>query len=726
MKQSPSPHKAKRPILRTLAAVLILFLLGGIAVHQYLGAERLKTWWTQTLRFAGLPNDNQIANGNSIENTPAARVSLGQRLSTYIDDIAASVDKITTSATEALKNAGVDVAGWRNHPEQAGETVLANASSSKRVTDPRDEIRHQATEQEGGATKQDQKFSVKVSDYSSRVTETVKTTYKSAVEALSRSFGFGMHGGDRARDQAAEQQALVPQVEDLALDAEQDISAATQVDRDADRKLKSEGTTVTPAPSASSADPGNAQPKQHAKPVKMARISEPKSPAAQAPVPRGRRPTFNVVSFDGTGEGVAAGEAEPNWQVHVVANGQTIATTDVDQRGQWVILFDRLLKPGEHKLKLKAVAPNGRGSLLSAQTVDVRFASQPDGRYSRETPYVAILEPNKPVRVLQKPRRFKMVQRQNGNNISPPRQQASGQAVVKARPSAQTTQTKGAEPAKAKPVRAEPVMKSVKTASKQQQARLEKRIAQLTPKPTPEKPEKNADLIEERPNPPSSVTRKAITEKAVAGKSAELIKSAAQSMAGHAKAAGKAAMKAGDVTMDKARELAGKTKQQLARLLSGQHKPSARPQNKSSAAVVAAPAALAEVPPPVKRDRRLKRQPDADAKILAKRTAAIKHHKAASIKLPKRNPHSRAQVKRLAQSNRVPKVVVVRHGDSLWTIAQKIYGDGSKYRLLSKANNLKKPYKIYPKQVLKIPRLAQNDQIESTSRNRARRNKKHS
>lgn len=46
---------------------------------------------------------------------------------------------------------------------------------------------------------------------------------------------------------------------------------------------------------------------------------------------------------------------------------------------------------------------------------------------------------------------------------------------------------------------------------------------------------------------------------------------------------------------------------------------------------------------------------------------------------------------------------VVQKGETLWGIARKYYGDGSKYMRLATANNIKNPNLIYPKQVLTIP-----------------------
>jgi len=45
------------------------------------------------------------------------------------------------------------------------------------------------------------------------------------------------------------------------------------------------------------------------------------------------------------------------------------------------------------------------------------------------------------------------------------------------------------------------------------------------------------------------------------------------------------------------------------------------------------------------------------------------------------------------------------NGDTLWRIAQKVYGDKDKWPLIYQANRdvIKDPNRIYPKQVLKIP-----------------------
>ncbi|MDX1381205.1 MAG: LysM peptidoglycan-binding domain-containing protein [Xanthomonadales bacterium] len=54
-----------------------------------------------------------------------------------------------------------------------------------------------------------------------------------------------------------------------------------------------------------------------------------------------------------------------------------------------------------------------------------------------------------------------------------------------------------------------------------------------------------------------------------------------------------------------------------------------------------------------------------------------------------------------------PRTYTVKSGDTLWKIAQQVYGDGSKYPVIFEANTpmLEDPDRIYPGQELVIPDL---------------------
>jgi len=63
----------------------------------------------------------------------------------------------------------------------------------------------------------------------------------------------------------------------------------------------------------------------------------------------------------------------------------------------------------------------------------------------------------------------------------------------------------------------------------------------------------------------------------------------------------------------------------------------------------------------------------------------------------------------LTTTEKKPEAIfhTVEKGDTLWAIATKNYGDGSKYKLIFEANKpmLADPDEIYPGQVLRIPSL---------------------
>ena len=44
----------------------------------------------------------------------------------------------------------------------------------------------------------------------------------------------------------------------------------------------------------------------------------------------------------------------------------------------------------------------------------------------------------------------------------------------------------------------------------------------------------------------------------------------------------------------------------------------------------------------------------------------------------------------------------VQRGDSLWSIAKKQLGDGTKYKEIARKNGIANPNRIYPGQVLKL------------------------
>lgn len=108
-------------------------------------------------------------------------------------------------------------------------------------------------------------------------------------------------------------------------------------------------------------------------------------------------PTFDIVRVERDGSTVVAGRALPGAKVEVKANGEVVGTATADDRGEWVVVLDKPLKPGNIQITLTAQNPDGSVK-DSVQTVAVNVATQKD-----KPALVVMSEPGKASRVLQGP-----------------------------------------------------------------------------------------------------------------------------------------------------------------------------------------------------------------------------------------------------------------------------------------------------------------------------------
>src|SRR5215813_12862121 len=79
--------------------------------------------------------------------------------------------------------------------------------------------------------------------------------------------------------------------------------------------------------------------------------------------------SFDVVTIDPKGPSVFAGQAPPNANVDIVANGRSVATATADATGAWAITTDQRFAAGEVTLSLRPASPEPGG--LAPPTVRV-------------------------------------------------------------------------------------------------------------------------------------------------------------------------------------------------------------------------------------------------------------------------------------------------------------------------------------------------------------------
>ncbi|MDZ4791391.1 MAG: LysM peptidoglycan-binding domain-containing protein [Hyphomicrobiales bacterium] len=109
-------------------------------------------------------------------------------------------------------------------------------------------------------------------------------------------------------------------------------------------------------------------------------------------------PTFDIVRAETSGDLVLAGRAEPGWKVRVESGGSVIGETAADANGEWVLMPDKPLAPGDHSLSVRATQPGAGKSLESGERVALSISPK-----DKQAAVVALTEQGKPTRVLQAP-----------------------------------------------------------------------------------------------------------------------------------------------------------------------------------------------------------------------------------------------------------------------------------------------------------------------------------
>ncbi|WP_334176717.1 Ig-like domain-containing protein, partial [Pseudoxanthobacter sp.] len=112
--------------------------------------------------------------------------------------------------------------------------------------------------------------------------------------------------------------------------------------------------------------------------------TEPARPAAVAL--SAAPPAFDVVRVLPSGDATIAGRSSPGAEIAIYANGAVIGRTTATENGEWVIVLDRPLSPGEYELTVTSVARGGKSELEGTERVAV---SLPQDR--KEQPLVAIV-----------------------------------------------------------------------------------------------------------------------------------------------------------------------------------------------------------------------------------------------------------------------------------------------------------------------------------------------
>ena len=126
------------------------------------------------------------------------------------------------------------------------------------------------------------------------------------------------------------------------------------------------------------------------------------APQTSAPV----LPSFDVVKVGPSGTAVIAGRAEPGSKVTVRDGDKVIGEVTADRRGEWVLVPDQPIGPGDRLLSLETSGPRVGATVKSDETVALSISpSKPGGKEETALAVVLPRDGNAAPRVLQRPDR---------------------------------------------------------------------------------------------------------------------------------------------------------------------------------------------------------------------------------------------------------------------------------------------------------------------------------
>ena len=117
------------------------------------------------------------------------------------------------------------------------------------------------------------------------------------------------------------------------------------------------------------------QPKAAPSNAPSAQTARPGQPAQAKVV----TPSFDVVRVEGNGSVVVAGKAGPNAAVELLSGSHVIGTAKAGPEGDFAIVLDKPLKPGNYQLVLRATAPD-KLVAMSKETAVVSVPEHSDGQ----------------------------------------------------------------------------------------------------------------------------------------------------------------------------------------------------------------------------------------------------------------------------------------------------------------------------------------------------------
>ncbi len=159
-----------------------------------------------------------------------------------------------------------------------------------------------------------------------------------------------------------------------------------------------------PAPQPTAAAPSQPAPATPAASPAAPLSAQAAATPATTPAAPAKPPSFDIVRIDPQGQAVIAGRAAPGDRVRVLDGDKPIGEVIADARGEWVLVPDAPIAPGNRQLGLEATGREGEPVRRSGDVVALSVMPPVSAQHPPST--LAVLLPgdaDKLARVLQQP-----------------------------------------------------------------------------------------------------------------------------------------------------------------------------------------------------------------------------------------------------------------------------------------------------------------------------------
>ncbi len=414
-----------------------------------------------------------------------------------------------------------------------------------------------------------------------------------------------------------------------------------------------------------------------AKPVEQAAAPAVEPPALVKPAAP-TVPTFDTVRVEKTGEAVIAGRADAGSEVVVKLDGQTIGTAIANQEGSFVVVPEQPLPVGSSALTIEAKTDIQPVATASEQTVAVIVPEQ-----GKQEVLVAVVSPDAPTRVLQKPEPEKTVEQQSASAAPATAEPPAVEPPAAEPPAAATPAAE--QPAAAQPIAEPPA--AAQPAAEQPAAAAQPVVQPPAATPIAKPRLVSLDAVDYDPTGnivfsgqgQTGTGARLYVDNALVGDAAVGADGRWTFSGTTSVAAGVHALRVDGVGAD------GKVINRI-------EVPFFREETTKVAAAAPAAEPPATEPPAAKTDVQI---------ATGETVAPATQHPAAVVAAKPRDGR-----------------VVIQPGNNLWRISKVIYGSGVKYTLLYEANKdqIRDANRIYPGQVFKTPDVVPPETIDPKQR----------